>query len=52
MTSGTLPTAPPLGMLDEVLSGRLGVAAVRDVVLHPWQHGAGGEPGGDPCGNR
>ena len=50
MTSGTLPTAPPLGMLDEVLSGRLGVAAVRDVVLHPWQHGAGGSPAEIPAG--
>jgi Ser/Thr protein kinase RdoA (MazF antagonist) len=45
MPSGTLPPAQR-NRLDEVLSGRLGVEAVRDVARHPWRHGyADSRPG-------
>jgi hypothetical protein len=41
-----------MGPLNEVLSGHLGVGAVRDVVLHPRQHGLSGlGPGGPSEGD-
>ena len=47
MVSGTLSVAGR-AELDAILNATHGVAAVREVALHPWRHGMT-EPAVDPC---